>query len=293
MEKWRQIAMWSIRNAQNDYSMTDYSNEAIKKAVQEKLGITLMDWQINSNRSYYAKYVDEKLKQDQEKKTGIKVMDWQNPANKTKNSRSIYVDDDGYLRDSSIVKSPVKELIQGRLKVVHAIILHRTGSSNVPGTLASFKTKKDGTQFLIGKDGTIYQTASIMDETPHVGPIKSKCDTNKTCLPEEQDIMKKFNKMPVPKRKKPLSEYEKKKTYGVRYPDNQDSIGIEVVAMYDYDTKTWPKATDEQLKSIKKLVHLLQKIFGLTDGDVYGHGEIAYKTKDEGDGLYTPDTHHK
>jgi len=68
MERWQQIAMRSIRNAKNDYSMADYSNEAIKKAVQETLGITLMDFQINANRSYYAKYVDEKLKQDQEKK---------------------------------------------------------------------------------------------------------------------------------------------------------------------------------------------------------------------------------
>lgn len=273
--------------------MTDYSNEAIKKAVQEKLGITLMDWQIKSNRSYYAKYVDEKLKQELEKKTGIKVMDWQNPANKTKNSRSMYVDDNGYLRDSSIIKKPIPELIQGRLKVVHAIVLHRTGSSNVPGTLSSFKTSKDGTQFLIDKDGTIYQTASIMDETAHVGPIKSKCKDNKTCLAEELNVMKTFDKMGISKMRKPLSEYEKKKPYGVRYPDNQDSIGIEVIAMYDKNTQAWPKATDQQLKSIKNLVHLLQKIFGLTDGDVYGHGQIAYKTKDEGDGLYTPDTHHK
>jgi len=73
------------------------------------------------------------------KKTGIKVMDWQNPANKTKNSRSMYVDNNGYLRDSSIVKKTIPELTQGILKVVHAIVLHRTESSNIGGSFYHLK----------------------------------------------------------------------------------------------------------------------------------------------------------
>lgn len=67
---------------------------------------------------------------------------------------------------------------------------------------------------------------------------------------------------------------------------NIDSVGIEVVAKYQSNNKKWEAPTSEQLTSIKKLILILQKEFSLKDEDLYQHQYIAYKTANEGHGLY-------
>ncbi|WP_238699278.1 N-acetylmuramoyl-L-alanine amidase, partial [Helicobacter sp. MIT 05-5294] len=78
---------------------------------------------------------------------------------------------------------------------------------------------KVGTHFLIDKNGTIYQCASLHKYTQHVGDIKVK----------NLDINNENYKNKI---YKGASSVEKEKQYPNRYPINSDSIGIEVVSDY-------------------------------------------------------------
>ncbi|MDE9591028.1 N-acetylmuramoyl-L-alanine amidase, partial [Xenorhabdus bovienii] len=67
--------------------------------------------------------------------------------------------------------------------------------------------------------------------------------------------------------RKKIHDHEKLKAYPDRYPMNDDSVGIEVVAGYNKSSKSWDQATVQQSESIKKLVSLLKCNYNLDNGD--------------------------
>ncbi|BHI65245.1 hypothetical protein JNE112863_27180 [Escherichia coli] len=97
----------------------------------------------------------------------------------------VFIDHEGYIRNAGIIKHTVPELEEGRMPKINAIILHRTDSSTINGTLASF-SKGIGTHFIVEKDGNIYQAASLFVYTSHVEKIKSRCKEEKTWSSEEK-----------------------------------------------------------------------------------------------------------
>ena len=74
--------------------------------------------------------------------------------------------------------------------------------------------------------------------------------------------------------------------YPDRFPINEDSVGIEVVAMYAEATRRWHPPTPEQSESIALLARILKTQYSLTDADIYEHDRISRKTAGEGAGLY-------
>jgi N-acetyl-anhydromuramyl-L-alanine amidase AmpD len=48
-------------------------------------------------------------------------------------------------------------------------------------------------------------------------------------------------------------------------------VGIEVVADYDSQTKTYEQATPQQLQAIQTLVEALKSQYALTNSDIYHH----------------------
>ena len=192
------------------------------------------------------------------------------------------VDKDGYLTDPAITRNTIAALEKGELAQINAVVLHRTEGANAQSALDSFKSGT-GTHFLIDKDGTIYQTASLDEKTQHVGKIKSRCMEDGTCTPEEAKTIKDMGWAPGK-----LHEHEAAKDYPDRFPMNKDSVGIEVVGRYNEATKTWDAPTPEQQASIAKLVGVLQTTYGLENNDVYQHDKISYKTPGEGGGLWQP-----
>lgn len=77
--------------------------------------------------------------------------------------------------------------------------------------------------------------------------------------------------------------FEVKKTYPLRYPSNDDSLGIEVVGRYNIPSSTFEKPTPKQFASLKWLVDELVKHYNLNlRNDIYAHGTIARKQKAEG-----------
>ncbi|TQR51989.1 hypothetical protein DMC01_12615, partial [Campylobacter troglodytis] len=202
-------------------------------------------------------------------------------------NKEYYIDDEGYLhwevygvdkikRAKDIwkklnyedqTKQLKEKLKQGNLtkEQIKAIVLHRTDSTSALQAINSFLNKELGTHFLIDKDGTIYQCASLHKWTRHIGDIKARdIEINGK---NSKDYSKYKNKT-----YKEIASIEKRKSYPTRYPINNDSIGIEVVGKcyndkekkikiglnYTQYNGKWEEAAQEQKVSIKHLVDILK-----------------------------------
>lgn len=197
---------------------------------------------------------------------------------------------DGFLKDSEVVKKQISHLERDKLKQVNAVILHRTGSSSAVDTIKHYKDPKTkfGAHFLIDLDGTIYQIGSLSKTMDHVGKIKSKCYEENTCSIDEKQAIK---KMEVLVGKKPngavlVHHHEEAKPYVQRYPMNSDSIGIEVVGIFDPAHGGYTASTDAQKQSIHYLVEKLKSHYGLTNTDIYPHTKISRKDEFHSEGKY-------
>lgn len=135
------------------------------------------------------------------------------------------IDKDGLVRDPRVRIARAATLERGSMHSVKGIIVHQTDSSTANATLNSYSNPKaNSAHFLIARDGTIFQTASVFQVTWHVGPLKSRCLAEHRCTPVELAALKRFN---------PSGEHrrESAKAAPERYPSNQDSIGIEIVGL--------------------------------------------------------------
>lgn len=178
-----------------------------------------------------------------------------------------------------------KNLERGPLQKMSAIVLHRTDSITASSTLNTYGTGRPfGAHYLIDVDGMVYQTANLDKKASHVGWIKSKCFDENTCSAEETRIIQVMNLERNDKvRNKTIHDHEKVKLYPIRYPMNEDSIGIEVVGLFKNGTYGPPTA--KQLKSLDELLAVLKKSYNLTDDDIYLHG-ITSPHKKSSEGQY-------
>lgn len=132
--------------------------------------------------------------------------------------------------------------------VIKAIILHRTVSPNYQGErMKKMKDKIPGAHFFVDKDGTIYQTVSLNNVAAHLYDHK----------------------------KQMYSDY-----FNVLH--NYNTIGIEVVGMYNKITKTWEDLTLPQIESVKLLVKQIQQEYNISKDNIYPHEKVQRKTKGEG-----------
>jgi N-acetylmuramoyl-L-alanine amidase-like protein len=125
---------------------------------------------------------------------------------------------------STRVKAAVACTIErAPMKMMRGIVVHQTGGANSQSSLDSYKSPTvKGAHFLIDKDGTIYQTASLHQRTWHVGKLKARCLIQQTCTPAEIKAYAKFDPFGMNKR-------EPAKSVPDRFPSSEDSIGIELV----------------------------------------------------------------
>ncbi len=193
----------------------------------------------------------------------------------------------GIIVDNRIIAKLFHSIEHGNINKVKSIVLHRTAGPSATSSLNSYASgQQTGAHFLIANDGTIYQTASLEQLCWHVGILYSRCKDEKSCDPKELITVngllhqKGFS---FSKRVKNVSRHELGKTYPLRYPSNNDSIGIEVVGRYNHATNIFERPTNKQFESLKWLVKILLKEFSLIlNNDVYAHGVIARKKKAEG-----------
>lgn len=178
------------------------------------------------------------------------------------------------------IKQAINIAIQKRaLSTVQGIIVHQTDSPTAKSTLNSYKNGNSGAHFLIAKDGTIYQTASLLYQTWHVGRLKARCLVKMQCSPVELKLLKKFN---------PKNEHRREitKKVPIRFPSNEDSIGIEIVGEalpknVPDDQRTYEPVTNEQNKSLKWLIQELRFVLKIPVSEVFRHPAVSRKNPTE------------
>ena len=142
------------------------------------------------------------------------------------------IDDKGHVQHERVLLKTAagRETISPKIEreempKVNGLVIHQTDSPTVFSTLNSYALKgANGAHFLIDKDGTIYQTASLNQTTNHVGRLRSRCAQEKSCSPEETKLNQKHDPGGEAQR-------EREKQAGDRFPSNSDSIGIELAGM--------------------------------------------------------------
>lgn len=190
------------------------------------------------------------------------------------------IDKDGLVRDPRVRIARAANLERGSMHSVKGIIVHQTDSSTANATLNSYSNPKaNGAHFLIDRDGTIFQTASVFQVTWHVGPLKSRCLAEHRCTPVELAALKRFN---------PSGEHrrESAKAAPERYPSNQDSIGIEIVGLAlpktaKPDNRVYETVNDAQNASLAWLVGSLSRAFGVSMTEVFRHPTVSRKNQTE------------
>jgi len=194
----------------------------------------------------------------------------------------LHIDKQGLVLDVRVVNAIRPAIERGPLDIVRGVIVHQTGGSTAQSSLESYKRPSaNGAHFLIDKDGTIYQTASVKKQTWHVGKIKNRCMLEARCTTEEQKLYKKFN----PTRE---NKMEMKKTVPDRFPSNEDSIGIELVGealprdkTIPDEKKTYETVSEAQNNSLSWLIHELSAALHFRLIEVFRHPVVSRKNISE------------
>ncbi len=188
---------------------------------------------------------------------------------------------DGVLQAPQVTSKLYSGIEKGKLLKVEAIVVHQTGARTADSSFSSYKDGRNGAHFLIDLDGTIYQTARLDRQCWHVGSIQSRCYKAKKCDVADLKAIKGilFNQGDKYWASK-LHKHETAKAYPDRFPLNDEAIGIEIVGAFDAK-KGYDPVTEAQNASLAWLVATLNGIYGLDGEDVFRHGEIAQKQKDE------------
>jgi N-acetyl-anhydromuramyl-L-alanine amidase AmpD len=197
-------------------------------------------------------------------------------------SQEAVVDQNGLLRDLRVRPKISSTIERGEMAAIHGIIVHQTDSMTAQSTLDSYKKAgANGAHFLIDKDGTIYQTASLHRQTWHVGKLKARCLVEKSCSPTDIKAYRRFDPPGMHAR-------ESVKVVPQRYPSNVDSIGIELVGKaLPVDPKqpdgpsVYEVVTDAQNESLKWLIDNLTHLLGVPMTEVFRHPDASWKNLSE------------
>ncbi len=181
---------------------------------------------------------------------------------------------------------------------VTGIIIHQTGSSDEQSVFSSYTRGGNGAHFLITKNGTIYQTASLNLRTNHVGPLKARCLAEHRCTAAEFKKSVKFSQASSVER---MNRIEMTKTVPARYPSNTDSIGIEIVGLASLppgitmptglskaqqdaflgEKAVYESVTRSQNISLRWLVDELIDTLHVSSSEVHRHPDVSRKNTTE------------
>lgn len=86
------------------------------------------------------------------------------------------IDKEGMLVHVQVQHRRYPQIEQGALEAARAIVIHQTDADDEQSTFNAYARGGHGAHFLIAKNGTLYQTASLFKRCFHVGArIKSRC----------------------------------------------------------------------------------------------------------------------
>lgn len=195
----------------------------------------------------------------------------------------------GFAMDRRI-EPAVTGLEKSAMRAYKGIIVHQTGdAARVPvANIIRYwaNTRGSGTHFIIDRNGTVYQTASIKSQCWHVGKLRPRCK-----LPASQDPAR---PSPAPSCNYPaygpsmtsaqrdaIASAEAARSVPARFPANADSIGIEVVGAAPPPGHSYETASAAQNLSLKWLVQSLIRTFNIDPREVWRHPIVSYKEAEE------------
>ena len=187
------------------------------------------------------------------------------------------IDPEGWVQDPKVEITRRPNLRHGRMTVVSGIIVHQTGAPTAQSTLNSYlQPRANGAHFLIDRDGKIYQTGSVLWRQWHVGHLQARCLAEHRCTPVEAKSLARMGATAT-------NEHEKTKQVPDRYPSNDDSLGVELVAGTSGDPKMpdYDSATSAQNASLAWLVSQLRENFRVPLTEVFRHPQVSYKDMHE------------
>lgn len=193
----------------------------------------------------------------------------------------LIIDEQGYIINPNIMRAISHNIEKKAMTKIRGVIIHQTGGSSAQSTLNAYSRRNaSGAHFLIDKDGTIYQTASVFQQTWHVGKLRARCLAEYRCFPTE------FQKL---RRMSPTARHrhEMKKQVPDRYPSNKDSIGIELVGQAfplkepDPDKRTYETATIHQNAWLSWLIRELTFSLGVPITEIFRHPAVSQKNVTE------------
>ena len=196
----------------------------------------------------------------------------------------LFISKQGHVNAERVIVKIYSSIERGPMEHVNGIVVHQTGGATVSSTFNSYSNTAhvpNGAHFLIDKDGTIYQTASLHRMTNHIGKLQSRCITTLNCSTADLRAARRaYQAGPTA-----FHRHESRKAFPDRYPSNSDAIGIELVGMYYPDEKTaepiYESVTTEQNASLKWLVRELSETLNVEMREVYRHPEVGRKNATE------------
>lgn len=200
----------------------------------------------------------------------------------------LYVNENGHIYADRIKIKIFNNIEHEKMDAVNGIVVHQTNASTASSTFHSYQNKgANGAHFLIDRDGTIYQIASLFKVTWHVGRLQSRCYLTKKCEPADLQKVTELEKSWRNYDK--VHQIEKVKNYPDRFPSNVDSIGIEIVGKAErvIDKKTgepvfvYEEVSNQQNDSLKWLIGELVGTLNVSTTEIYRHPEIGRKNLTE------------
>ena len=188
---------------------------------------------------------------------------------------------------------------RGALARIEGIVVHQTDTADASGVFGSYRhASAHGAHFLIGKDGTIWQTASLLQRTNHVGAIKPRCLFEMRCAPAE---LRPLKQAVAAFDTKTSHRLEMAKSVPLRYPSNHDSVGIELVGKASLppgklvpagasarqrenfigDNAVYEPVTAAQQASLQWLIDFLRLNFQVPVAEVHRHPDVSWKNPTE------------
>ncbi len=206
---------------------------------------------------------------------------------------ALQIDAVGMIQHPRVRGARAPTIERGALKDVKGIVVHQTDARTAAATFSSYaRAGAHGAHFLIDKDGTIYQTASVFKVANHIGPIKPRCLAELTCSPKDFKGIRAGAD---------THKVEVQKQWPARYPTNQEAVGIEIVGRAELPAgfvppKQYQNKTPEQLRgefgiyetptaaqngSLKWLIDELIATLKVLPQEVFRHPVVSWKNPDE------------
>lgn len=183
------------------------------------------------------------------------VQDEAESVDPCKSSFVFGVDDQGYVTDDGIEHDKIERIQHGKRTSTDYIVMHRTAGSSTASAINWWKDSENNpntsaTTFIIDKDGTLTQTSPLETKTYHT----------------------------------------RNGTVDGEAITNSNSIGIELVGLYNEDNEAFDPLTDAQKATLIKLTNSLKEYYNLDDDSIFYHYEIDPKNKLKPEGKQAVET---